>query len=153
MLWDKGFDSNKFLAAVSDTDARFLGRLRSRRRPPALSHLVDGSYLSVIGTTPVRIVEAQIGVTCQDGTLFTGTYRLATTLTDARRYPAKTLVTLYHQRWEHESAYYVLRHTLQQGRHLRSLDFLPLVNEGDSYGSRRGVFCFTADCPVREDSR
>ncbi|GGK62263.1 hypothetical protein GCM10010094_23610 [Streptomyces flaveus] len=27
------------------------------------------------------------------------------------------------------------------------LDFLPLVNEGDSYGSRRGVFCFTADCP------
>ncbi|MDQ0596146.1 hypothetical protein QF037_000491 [Streptomyces canus] len=34
-----------------------------------------------------------------------------------------------------------------------ALDFLPLVNEGDSYGSRRGVFCFTADCPVREDSR
>ena len=27
------------------------------------------------------------------------------------------------------------------------LDFLPpLVNEGDSYGSRRGVFCFIADC-------
>jgi hypothetical protein len=26
-------------------------------------------------------------------------------------------------------------------------DFLPLVNEGDSYGSRRGVFCFIVDCP------
>jgi hypothetical protein len=29
----------------------------------------------------------------------------------------------------------------------KALDFLPLVNEGDSYGSRRGVFCFVADCP------
>ncbi|WP_405639579.1 hypothetical protein [Streptomyces sp. NBC_00019] len=27
------------------------------------------------------------------------------------------------------------------------IDFLLLVNEEDSYGSRRGVFCFTADCP------
>ena len=33
------------------------------------------------------------------------------------------------------------------------LDFLFLVDEGDSYGSRRGGFCFIADCPVREDSR
>ncbi len=23
---------------------------------------------------------------------------------------------------------------------------LPLMDEGDSYGSRRGVFCFVADC-------
>ncbi|MFG2025613.1 hypothetical protein [Streptomyces sp. NPDC048825] len=30
------------------------------------------------------------------------------------------------------------------------LGFLPLVNEGGSYGSRRGVFCFTADCPPGE---
>lgn len=27
------------------------------------------------------------------------------------------------------------------------LDFLPFANEGDSYGSRRRVFCFVADCP------
>ncbi|MFE9920742.1 nucleotidyl transferase AbiEii/AbiGii toxin family protein [Streptomyces sp. NPDC005774] len=31
-----------------------------------------------------------------------------------------------------------------------SVDFLPLVNEGDSYGSRRGGFCFIADCPPGE---
>ena len=30
------------------------------------------------------------------------------------------------------------------------LDFLPLVNEGDSYGSRRRSFCFIADCPPGE---
>lgn len=36
---------------------------------------------------------------------------------------------------------------------LMAFDFFPLLAKGDSYGSRRGVFCFVADCPVREDSR
>lgn len=122
VLWDKGFDSNDFLAAVAATRAQVLGRLRSNRRAPVLARLADGSYLSVIGTVRVRIVDAQITVTCADGTTFTGAYRLVTTLTDARRYPAPTLVALYHQRWEHESAYYALRHTIMAGRNLRSGD-------------------------------
>ncbi len=121
-LWDKGFDANAFLAAVAGTGAQFLGRLRANRRTPVLARLADGSYLSVLGTVPVRVVEATITVTCKDGTSFTGSYRLATTLTDARRYPAGALVALYHQRWEHESAYFALRHTLWQGRVLRSGD-------------------------------
>nr|WSZ95888.1 hypothetical protein OH820_09695 [Streptomyces sp. NBC_00857] len=29
---------------------------------------------------------------------------------------------LYHQRWEHESAYHALRHTIMNGRNLRSGD-------------------------------
>ncbi|MFI9569235.1 hypothetical protein [Streptomyces rishiriensis] len=52
----------------------------------------------------------------------TGSYRLVTTLTDAGRLPAAVLVGLYHQRWEHESAYYAFRHTLMNGRVLRSGD-------------------------------
>lgn len=122
VLWDKGFDSNAFLASVTDTGAQVLGRLRSNRRTPILTLLADGSYLSVIGTVKVRIIDAQIAVTCADGTSFTGSYRLVTTLTDARRYPATALVGLYHQRWEHESAYYALRHTIMNGRNLRSGD-------------------------------
>ncbi|MFI6360738.1 IS4 family transposase [Streptomyces sp. NPDC050743] len=122
VLWDKGFDANAFPAAVADTGAQFLGRLRANRRTPVLTRLTDGSYLSAIGTLPVRIVEAKITVTCKDDTSFTGAYRLATTLTCARRYPAPALVTLYHQRWEHESAYYALRHTLLQGRVFHSGD-------------------------------
>ena len=121
-LWDKGFDGNSFLAAVTATRAQFLGRLRGNRRTPVLARLADGSYLSVIGTVKVRVIDAQITVTCADGTAFTGSYRLATTLTDPRRYPAATLVSLYHRRWEHESAYYALRHTLMAGRILRSGD-------------------------------
>ena len=122
VLWDRGFDGNAFTAAVAGTGAKFLGRVRSSRRPPIGTRLADGSYLSVIGSVPVRIIEAQIAVTCADGTVFTGTYRLATNLLDAGRYPARALIGLYHQRWEHESAYYALRHTMLAGRVLRSGD-------------------------------
>ncbi|MGW7673991.1 transposase domain-containing protein [Streptomyces sp. NPDC054775] len=59
VLWDKGFDSNAFLAKVTDTGAQVLGRLRSNRRTPVLTRLADGSYLSVIGTVKVRIIDAQ----------------------------------------------------------------------------------------------
>src|SRR5262249_13847523 len=38
------------------------------------------------------------------------------------RYPAHRLIALYHERWEHEIAYLALRHTLLQGRVLRSSD-------------------------------
>jgi hypothetical protein len=42
--------------------------------------------------------------------------------------------------------------SLSLGRNT-ALDFLSLLKEGDSYGSRCRDFCFIADCPVREDSR
>ncbi|MFC4110970.1 hypothetical protein [Nonomuraea zeae] len=84
-MWDKGFDGNAFLAQVSATGSQVLGRLRSNRRTPVLATLTDGSYLSVIGNLQIRIIEAHVTVTCTDGTTFTGTYRLATTLTDPRR--------------------------------------------------------------------
>ncbi|MFJ1652938.1 IS4 family transposase [Streptomyces sp. NPDC088337] len=129
VLWDKGFDANAFLAQVSATGAKVLGRLRSNRRTPVLARLDDGSYLSVIGTVKVRIIDAEITVTCADGTVFTGSYRLATTLTDARRHPAAALVSLYHERWEHESAYYALRHTILAGRNFRSGDRAGLEQE------------------------
>jgi hypothetical protein len=51
-----------------------------------------------------------------------GSYRLITTLTDHHRYPADALIGLYHERWEIESAYLALRHTLLDGRVLRSGD-------------------------------
>ena len=99
VLWDRGFDGNAFLRAVDATGAKVLGRLRSSRRPPVLGPLPDGSYLSCLGGFPVRIIEASITVTCQDGAVYTGVYRLATTLGDHRRYPAGALIALYHERW------------------------------------------------------
>ncbi|MDX5563133.1 transposase [Streptomyces sp. ID05-04B] len=148
VLRDKGFDANAFLAAVHDTGASFLGRLRANRRTPVLSRLADGSYLSVIGTVPVRVAEAQITVTCDDCS-FTNSYRLVTTLTDARRHPAAALVALYHQRWEHESAYFALRHTITDGRVLRSGDPVGVEQEMWAllalYGALRTVMVEAAE--------
>ena len=60
VLWDRGFDSNAFLLAVNATRARVLGRMTSSRRPPVLTRLGDGSYLSHLGGLPTRIIEASI---------------------------------------------------------------------------------------------
>src|ERR1019366_2426969 len=76
-----------------------------------------------------RIIEAEVPVTCADGTRYCGRYRLATTLLDHRRYSAAALIRLYHERWEHEVAYLALRHTLLEGRVLRSGDPAGLEQE------------------------
>lgn len=122
LLMDRGSGGGEFLAAVAATKAQFLVRLTSTRRLPVLRHLPDGSFLSVIGGVKVRIITAAVTVTCHDGTTYGGVYRLATTLLDHRAYPADALMTLYHERWEHEVTYLALRHTMLQGRVLRSGD-------------------------------
>jgi hypothetical protein len=122
LLTDRGFDAGDFLCAVAATRAQFLARLTSTRSLPVLRHLPDGSFLSVIGGVKVRVITAAVTVTCHDGTTYGGVYRLATTLLDHRAYPAEALMALYHERWEHEVTYLALRHTLLQGRVLRSGD-------------------------------
>ena len=45
VLWDKGFDGNDFLAAVTGTGAQVLGRLRSNRRTPVHHTIMAGRVL------------------------------------------------------------------------------------------------------------
>jgi len=80
VLMDRGFDAGEFLAGVAATGAQFLVRLTAVRRPRQLARLADGSVLSVIGGVKVRVITAQVTVTCHDGTSYGGLYRLATTL-------------------------------------------------------------------------
>ena len=122
VLLDRAFDSNTFLAEIAATGAVPLARAKSTRIPAVLQHLPDGSYLSRLDGLDVRIVEATVTMTGTDGTRIADAYRLITTLADHRLYPAETLVRLYHQRWEIESAYLALRHTLLDGQVLRSGD-------------------------------
>ena len=61
-------------------------------------------------------------MTGADGSRVRDGYRLITTLMDHRRFPAAAVVRLYHERWEIESAYFALRHTLLDGHVLRSGD-------------------------------
>jgi hypothetical protein len=129
VLMDRGFDAADFLAGLAATKAQFLVRLNANRRPPVLACLPDGSFLSLIGGVKVRIIAASVTVTCHDGTSYSGSYRCATTLLDHRAYPAPALIALYHERWEHEVTYLALRHTLLQGRILRSGDPAGLQQE------------------------
>ena len=129
VLTDRGFDAAGFLEAVAATKAQFLARLTSTRLLPVMARLDDGTFVSRIGALTVRVIEAEVLVTCADGTRYCGRYRLATTLLEHRRYPAAALIRLYHERWEHEVAYLALRHTLLQGRVLRSKDPAGLEQE------------------------
>jgi Insertion element 4 transposase N-terminal/Transposase DDE domain len=122
LLTDRGFDGDELLKAVIATGAQVLARCKSTRRPPVMAVLPDGSYLSRIAGCTVRVIEARVRVRDAGGGTVTGTYRLITTLASHRDHPAATLVRLYHERWEIESAYYALRHTLLSGRVLRSRD-------------------------------
>jgi hypothetical protein len=92
---DRGFDAGDFLADVAGTGAQFLVRLNASRKPPVLRCLPDGSFTSVIGGVQVRIIAAQVTVTCHDGTVYGGWYRLATSLLDHRAFPASRLMALY----------------------------------------------------------
>lgn len=120
LLADRNFDAATFITDVAKSGADLLIRLKANRRPPLLGRHRDGSITSLIGGVPVRIIEALITVTGADGSRRSEHYRLVTTLLDPEHYPGTELFELYHQRWEIESAYLALKHTLTRGRVLRS---------------------------------
>ena len=122
VLMDRAYDQERFLGAVAGTGAHLLARGKASRSLVVEQTLPDGSYRSRIGILDVRIIEAHITVTGADGSQAGERYRLITTLTDHERFPAHRLARLYHERWEIESAYYALRHTLLGGAVLRSGD-------------------------------
>ncbi|WP_250405544.1 IS4 family transposase [Streptomyces cellostaticus] len=129
LLADRGYDANEFLADAAGTGAQFVIRITARRRPAVLAVLPDGSYLTRLGTLKARVIDATVTVKVDGGEETREHYRIATTLLDHRRDPAEALVRLYRERWEIESAYYALRHTLQDGLVLRSQDRVGLEQE------------------------
>lgn len=129
LLADRGFASDDFLTRAAATGAHLLVRLKKQRTPAVLATLPDGSYLTRINGRKLRIIEAHITLTTSEGQRTGDCYLLATTLLDHRTDPATALVRLYHERWEVESAFYALRHTLLGGLVLRSGDPFGLAQE------------------------
>ncbi len=122
MLADRNFAAGALAAKIAGTGAQFLIRVRTGAGAPKLPVLArchDGSYHSRFGGVPVRVIDAQITITTTAGRR-TGAYRLITTLGDTRRYPASSLVSLYHERWEIETAYLEIKSTILGGRVLRA---------------------------------
>jgi hypothetical protein len=119
VLLDRNFDDGPLLGHLAATGADLLVRLKSNRKLPVLRRYPDGSYLSRIGSTLVRVIECEITIATSAGRR-TGVYRLATTLLDHHRYTAAALVTLYHQRWEIETCYLEIKSSILGGRVLRA---------------------------------
>jgi hypothetical protein len=119
LLADRNFAAATLIADLAATGADLLIRCKTGRRLPIQRHYRDGSHLSRLGTTTVRVIDAEITISTSLGRQ-TGTYRLVTTLLDHHRYPADQLITLYHQRWEIETAYLELKSTILGGRVLRA---------------------------------
>lgn len=122
VLLDRAFDASEFLAEIAGTGAMLLARARSTRNPPVLGHPPDGACLSRPDGLAVRMIDAEVAMSGADGSRVADGCWLITTLTDHCRYPAAVLVRLCHERWEVESAFLALRHTLLDGRVLRSGD-------------------------------
>lgn len=119
LLADRNFGAAKLLAAIAATGADLLVRLKNGRTMPVLARYPDGSYLSMLGGLRVRVIECEITIATTAGRQ-TGVYRLATALLDPHAYPATELITLYHQRWEIETAYLELKSSILGGRVLRA---------------------------------
>ena len=119
VLTDRGLTTNTLIGRIAATNAHLLGRCKTDRKLPVLRRLADGSWLSLLGGVQVRVIAAEITIATSAGRA-TGVYRLATTLTDPHTWPAATLVRLYHQRWEIETAYLELKSSILGGRVLRA---------------------------------
>jgi hypothetical protein len=119
LLGDRNYAAADLITTLAATGAHLLVRCKNGRKLPILRRHHDGSFSSIIGRLPIRVIDAQISITTTAGTQ-TGGYRLLSTLLDPGAYPAAELVRLYHQRWEIETAYLELKSSILGGRVLRA---------------------------------
>ena len=104
IMADRHYAGGAFLAAVADTGARFLVRIRQDVILPVLERLADGSYRSQMtdrrsrsgprrgGALAVRVIDYQVAPGQER-------FRLVTNLLDPLLAPATALAALYPQRW------------------------------------------------------
>ncbi len=111
LLWDRNFLSYQTVFEVRQRRAHLLARIKSNRIFEPIRVLEDGSYLAKLYRDAadrkqdrdgilVRIIEYTFDDPGRPGS--GEPHRLLTTLLDADRDPARTLVVLYHERWEEE---------------------------------------------------
>ena len=150
LLADRNFYSYALWQAAAGTGADLLWRVKASMHLPVVRALPDGSWLAHVsdpravqarlhkngqrrrrgsklppdtGPLPgitVRVIEFVLAVTTSDGQTRTERYRLITTLTDWRAYPAGQLAACYGRRWAIETGYAEIKTCLRgPGRVLR----------------------------------
>jgi Insertion element 4 transposase N-terminal/Transposase DDE domain len=111
LMWDRNFFSYAHVAAVIGKKAQLLVRVKKGLIFQPIRILCDGSYLAKIYADKndrkhdrygivVRVLEYTLNDKTRAG--HKEKHRLITTLLDAQRDPALTLIPLYHVRWEEE---------------------------------------------------
>jgi Insertion element 4 transposase N-terminal/Transposase DDE domain len=129
LLWDRNFLSFRNLATVCERGAHLLARIRKHLVLQPQQRFPDGSFLAKLYPSPnhrradrggrvVRVLEYTFDDPQRPGS--GEKHRLLTTLLDWRQHPAKTLILLYHQRWEQENAIDELKTHQRQRPVLRS---------------------------------
>lgn len=114
LLIDAGFFGYPLLRAIHGQNTPFLVNVSSTPLLRPFCELSDGSYLSKIYATTrdrerdrggmvVRVLRYTLDDPQRTG--HAKTHRLVTTLLDEKQYPARELITLYHERWEIELTY------------------------------------------------
>lgn len=119
LLADRNFAVCDLIEQIHATGADLLIRCKTNRKLPSIGRYHDGSRLALLGGVVVRVIDAEITVHTDGKPHHTGQYRLITTLTD-RQFSALDLITLYHQRWEIETAFLEMKSTTLAGRVLRA---------------------------------
>ena len=119
LLADRNFAVKDLIEQIHATGADLLIRCKTNRKMPTIGRYRDGSRLALLGHVVVRVIDAEIIVHTDGKPHHTGQYRLITTLTD-RQFTALDLITLYHQRWEIETAFLEMKSTTLGGRVLRA---------------------------------
>jgi hypothetical protein len=144
VLADRNFCGYPVVACLAATGADVLIRVKSSQWLPVLEALPDGSYRSVLACPAsgrrysearyrgrplagppaglaVRVIEADITITCEGGEPRTEHVRLITTLADPAAAPASAVAACYAQRWETENSFREIKvFTRGTGRVLRS---------------------------------
>nr|WP_279561837.1 IS4 family transposase [Pseudonocardia autotrophica] len=118
VLADRHYGYAPTITALAATGADLLIRVRNNHRYRVEQYLPDGSFLSQIGSLPVRVVRVNVTIRTTAGRRCE-TYQLVTTVRDPSC-SVLELARLYHQRWEIETSYFELKSTILRGRVLRA---------------------------------
>lgn len=138
LLWDRNFFSYRLLREVLDRRAHLLARVKKHLVFQAFRRLSDGSYLAKAYRSSwdrqkdrdgivVRIIDYTLDDPKRPGHQVK--HRLLTTLLDETLDPARTLVLLYHERWEEEVAIDELKTHQRERPVLRSQTAMGVLQE------------------------
>ena len=113
VMFDRGLVSFEGIHTIRQQGAPILAPARSDMKLTPHTRLSDGSYLADLrfwgagdlrDASPITVRVIAYTIDDPDRNPDKQTFRLMTTLLDPDLYPAKTLIEIYHQRWEIEIA-------------------------------------------------